>query len=88
VSKVEAEGAASLASTHGEASELTQRVGFLEGELIDEHQAWDTTEVNFQELSYGAIDINRRWENVERQCQDLVQELTLLQTRGLSCAWP
>jgi hypothetical protein len=58
VSKVEAESATYLASAHGEAIELTQRVAFFEGELVDERQAWDTTEANFQELSDGATDIN------------------------------
>jgi hypothetical protein len=28
------------------------------------------------------VDIDRRRENAGRQCQNLVQELTLLQTRG------
>jgi hypothetical protein len=27
-------------------------------------------------------DVDQRGEDVERQCQDLVQELTILQTRG------
>jgi chromosome segregation ATPase len=68
LSKVEAESTASLASARGEASELTLRVAFLEGELADACQTLDTTEVNFQELSDGAVDVNRTWEDAERQC--------------------
>jgi hypothetical protein len=39
-------------------------------------------EANIWGLSDRAADIDRRWEDVERQCWDLVQELILLQTRG------
>jgi hypothetical protein len=34
------------------------------------------------ELSNGVADVNRRWKDAKRQCQYLVQELTLLQTQG------
>jgi hypothetical protein len=55
---VEADSAASLASAHGEARELTRRVTVLEGKLEDACQARDTVDVSFQELSDGASDIN------------------------------
>jgi hypothetical protein len=39
-------------------------------------------EANHQGFFDRAADIDRQWEDAEKQCQDLVQELTLLQTRG------
>jgi hypothetical protein len=39
-------------------------------------------EVNFHGLSNRAADVNRWQEDVDERCRDLVQELTLLQTRG------
>jgi hypothetical protein len=38
-------------------------------------------EANHQGFFDRAADIDRQWEDAEKQCQDLVQELTLLQTR-------
>jgi hypothetical protein len=61
-----------LAFVCGEASELTQRVAFLECELEDARQAWDTAKVNFQGLFDEVVGVNQRWEDAERQFQDLV----------------
>jgi hypothetical protein len=35
-------------------------------------QAQDTAVVNFKGLSDGVVGVNRRREDAERQCQDLV----------------
>jgi hypothetical protein len=82
VSKVEAESAAALASAHGEAEGFTRRVALLKGDVVNAHQARDMTEENFQCLSGVVADADRQWEEAQRECRELVQELTLLQTRG------
>jgi hypothetical protein len=79
---VEEESAAALASAHGEDTGFTQRVAVLEGELMVAHQARDTTEVSFRDLSRVATNADWWWEEAERECQQRVQELMLLQTRG------
>jgi hypothetical protein len=38
--------------------------------------------MNISELSDGAVDVNQWQEDSEHQYHDLVQELSLLQTRG------
>jgi chromosome segregation ATPase len=82
VSKVEVESTASLASARREAEGFTQRVAILVGELVDACQARDTTQAIIQDLSDKAPNIDRQQEEAERKCRELVQELTLLQTRG------
>jgi hypothetical protein len=47
VLKTEAESVASLDFVRREASELAQKVAFLEGELADARKAHDTVEANF-----------------------------------------
>jgi hypothetical protein len=59
------EGAASLASAHGEANE------------VNALQAWDMAEAKLPGFSDGTADVDRWWEDVERQCEAVVQELTL-----------
>jgi hypothetical protein len=56
VSRVEAESAATLASTHGEVEDLAWRIAFLEGELAEACQAQDMTE--------------QRSEESERECRE------------------
>jgi hypothetical protein len=68
VLKVEVVSAASLASVHGEVDELTRRVSFLEGELIDVHQERNMAEANLQGLSNKMADVNRWQEDAGRQC--------------------
>jgi hypothetical protein len=46
VSRMEAESIATLASAHGEAEGLAQRIALLEGELKEARQAQDMAEAN------------------------------------------
>jgi hypothetical protein len=85
---MEVESASSLAFICREADGFTRNVALLEGELADARQGWDTTEANVQGLSNKVADINWQWEDAERQFQDFLLELTLLQTRDPICAWP
>jgi hypothetical protein len=79
---METESAAVLASTCKEAEGSARRIAFLDGELMDVHEARDMAQVNSQNLSGVVADVDRRWEEDERECLERVQELTLLQTRG------
>jgi hypothetical protein len=40
-------------------------------------QAWDKAEAKLPGFSDGTVDVDRWWEDVERQCEALVQEFTL-----------
>jgi hypothetical protein len=40
-------------------------------------QAWDMAEAKLPGFSDGTADVDRWWEDVERQCEAVVQELTL-----------
>jgi hypothetical protein len=80
VSRVEAESATTLASACREAEGFAQKIALLEGELMESHRAQDTVKLNSQGLSHMAADTERRWEEYVRECQEWVQELTLLQT--------
>jgi chromosome segregation ATPase len=82
VSRMEAKSAATLASARREAEGFTHRITPLEGELAEVRQARDTTEANSQGLFNMAADTEQRWEESERECQEWVQELILLQTQG------
>jgi hypothetical protein len=68
VLKTEMESTASLAFVCGEVDEFARKVALLEGELADMHQAWDMADANFKGLSDRVADVNRRWQDVERQC--------------------
>jgi hypothetical protein len=61
-----------LASARGEVKGFTRRVALLEGELADVLQARDTTKANFYDLSVVATDVDRRQEDAERECRELV----------------
>jgi hypothetical protein len=82
VLRMEAESATTLASTHGEAEGFTRRISLLEGELMNALQARDMTEVNSRGLSSVVAGVDWWQEEVERECQERVRELTLLQTWG------
>jgi hypothetical protein len=56
VSRIEVEGAAVLASAHGEAEDLAQRVALLEGELAEARQAREAAEENSRGLSDTVTD--------------------------------
>jgi hypothetical protein len=62
----------------GLAFKLGVIVTFVEGKLEDARQAPEDAE----RQSNGVADVKLGWEDAKRQCQDLVQKLTLLQTRG------
>jgi hypothetical protein len=68
VLKTEMESTASLAFVCGEVDEFARKVALLEGELVDMHQAWDMADANFKVLSDRVANVNRRWEDAERQC--------------------
>jgi hypothetical protein len=59
VSQMEAESAATLASTYGEAEGFVRRIALLEGELSEECQAHDTIEENSQNFSDMTADIDQ-----------------------------
>jgi uncharacterized protein YigA (DUF484 family) len=71
-----------LASAHGEADEVAWKVSLLEGKLAVARQAWDAAEAELPNLVDKAATSDRRWERAKRQCECLVEELTLLQIRG------
>jgi hypothetical protein len=79
---MEVERTAALASPHREVVGFAWRIVVLEDKLVEVHQARDTTEVNSQGLSDVAANVERRQEDFEMECQERIQELTLLQTRG------
>jgi chromosome segregation ATPase len=80
VSRVEAEGAVALASARQEAKGLAQRIALLEGELAEAQWARETAKENFWGLSDAVANAERRREELEREFQKRVEELTLLQT--------
>jgi hypothetical protein len=82
VSRVEAESTTVLASTRGEAEGFTQIIALLEGELVKVCQVWESIEENFWGLSNTTTNSERWREESERECQEQVEELTVLQTRG------
>jgi hypothetical protein len=82
VVSMEAESATVLASAHEETEGFTQRIALLKGELANARQAQDVAEENSQGLSDAAADAERRREESERECQEFVEELTLLQIWG------
>jgi hypothetical protein len=68
VSRIEVESAAMLATTHGEAEGLAQRIALLEGELVEARQAQDIAEANSRGLSDVVADTDQRREEAEREC--------------------
>jgi hypothetical protein len=50
-SRVEAEHSAALASAHADTEGLAQRITLLEGELVEECQAWEMSEREHQVFS-------------------------------------
>jgi hypothetical protein len=82
VSKVEAESTATLASTCEEAEGLVQRIALLEGELAEARQAREMAKENSQGSSDAAVDVERWWEEFDRESREQFEELTLLQSRG------
>jgi hypothetical protein len=67
VSRMEAESVTTLASAHGEAEGFTRRIALLEGKLMDTRQAQDMTEANNRGLFDVAANVDRRWEEAERE---------------------
>jgi hypothetical protein len=65
-------------SSRGEAEGFTRKIALLEGELVEARQARDMTEVNSWGLSDTAADADLWWDEVQRECQERVQELSLL----------
>jgi hypothetical protein len=63
-----------LAFIRGDANEFAPKVALLEGELAGARLTRDMAKVNFQGLFDRVPDINRWWEDAERQCLDLVLE--------------
>jgi hypothetical protein len=49
----------SLASSHGEADEVAQKVSLLKGELAVVRLAWDTAEVKLPGLVDRTVDIDQ-----------------------------
>jgi hypothetical protein len=58
--RMEAESAASLVSTHGEAEVFTQRIALLESGLMEVCQDQDRAEANSHGLSNVVADAERR----------------------------
>jgi hypothetical protein len=80
-----------LATVHCDAAEGSRRVFTLGNEPMTMHQARDVAEEMVSSLAAEAAVANRRWEAAEKQCERLVQELTLLSIGGgggLSCVLP
>jgi hypothetical protein len=77
------EKAVLLATTHGEADEVAQRVFILEGELVAMRWAQHVIEEKLLGLAARVATTNPQWEAIEEQYERLVHELTLL-----SCVWP
>jgi hypothetical protein len=67
-----------LASTCGEAEGFTRWVTLLDCELTDACQARDMAKASFWGFSSVVGDADWWCEEAERECQELVQELTLL----------
>jgi hypothetical protein len=67
VSRVEAENAAVLASTHEDAEGLAQKIALLEGELAEAHQAREVAKENSRGLSDVVAGAERRQEKSERE---------------------
>jgi hypothetical protein len=78
VSRVEAENAMVLASTHNDAKGLVQKIALYEGELAEERRAKEVAEENSRDLSDVAADAKRRWEVSEMEHQEQFEELSLL----------
>jgi hypothetical protein len=60
---------------------VTQRVYFLEVELLAACQAREAVEEKLPSLVDNAAAADRRWVATEKQCKRLVNELTLLHLR-------
>jgi hypothetical protein len=82
VSTVEEESTAALASAHGEAEDLAQRVALLEGELAVVCQSRDMTKEKSRGWTDAVADIEQQLEESKKECQEQVEELTLLEIRG------
>jgi hypothetical protein len=82
VTRLEVDSTVALDSTREKAEGFAQRIALLEGELLEAQWAQDVAEVNSQGMSDAAADVERQREQSERECQEWIEELTLLQTRG------
>jgi hypothetical protein len=80
VSRVEVENATTLASAHEDVEGLARQTAFLEGELVEARQVREVIEVNSRGLSDIAVNAERWWDESEREHQEQLEELTLLQT--------
>jgi hypothetical protein len=66
VSRVETESTMALASAHGKAEDLAQRISHLKGELAEACQPRDMAELSSWILSDMAADVEQRLEEYER----------------------
>jgi hypothetical protein len=71
-----------LATTHGEAVEVTQRVSILRDDLVVVGRAQDAAKEKALSLAAKAAMTDQRREATEEQSERLVHELTLLSLRG------
>jgi hypothetical protein len=62
VSRVEAENAIMLASTHKDAECLVRKITLIEGELVEVRWAPEVAEENSRGLFDAAVDAEHRWE--------------------------
>jgi hypothetical protein len=79
---LQAEKAATLASTHKDAEGLVWKVILLEGELAEARRAREVVEENIYGLSDVAVDGARRLVVSKRERREQFEEFTLLHTRG------
>jgi hypothetical protein len=61
---------------------LVPKTALLEGELAEVHRAREVAKETTHCFFDAAADVERWWEELERGCQEQLEELTLLQTRG------
>jgi hypothetical protein len=75
---VEVESTTILDTGHEETEGLVQKIDLFEGELAETRRAHEVVEETTRGLSDAATNVERRWEESEREHWEQFEVLTLL----------